>query len=85
MAYVLVGGCAEVKQNGRVLARIGPRSVVGELSLLDGGRSTVTVITLTRVELAVITRRSLTCCAISAPVCEPRRRPMNGEPSSSEA
>jgi len=57
-AFVIVTGCARLEQHGRTLAYMGPQSVVGELSLLDGGLSSVTVTATSRLELQVIERRA---------------------------
>jgi CRP-like cAMP-binding protein len=66
-AYVLRDGHAKVEQHGRLLTRVGPGSIVGELSLLDGGRSTVTVTAITRVELAVVSRRVFCAALVDHP------------------
>ena len=41
---LLVTGSAEVKRNGRTIATLGPGDTIGELSLLDGGKQTATVV-----------------------------------------
>lgn len=49
-AYIIVSGEAEVVRDGRLLARLGPADVVGEMCLLDGGprAATVTITANTR-------------------------------------
>jgi len=42
--YVLLEGTAKVVKGGRTLARLGPGSFFGEISLLDGGPRTASVI-----------------------------------------
>ncbi len=42
--YVLTAGSAEVKIGDEVIATVGPGDVVGELGLVDGQRSSATVI-----------------------------------------
>lgn len=43
VAYIIVTGEAEVIRDERILARLGPGDVVGELGLLDGGPRAATV------------------------------------------
>lgn len=43
VAYIIVSGEAEVIRDERILARLGPGDVVGELCLLDGGPRAATV------------------------------------------
>lgn len=62
-AYVLISGRAKLEQDGRVIAELGAGSIIGELSLLDGGLSPATVTAVTRLELGVISRR-LFCAAM---------------------
>ena len=64
-AYLIVGGEAKVDQNGRTIAIVGAGSIVGELSLLDGGPRTATVTAVTRLELVVLDRRSF-CRVLAA-------------------
>jgi CRP-like cAMP-binding protein len=40
---LLVDGTASVRRGGRLIARLGPGSAIGELSLLDGGAQSATV------------------------------------------
>ncbi len=46
--YVITDGSAAVHRNGRKITDLGPGSVFGELSLLDGGERTATVVMKTR-------------------------------------
>ena len=56
-AFVLISGTAVVKRNGKKVATLGPGSVVGELSLLDHGPRTATVVAESDVTLFVISQR----------------------------
>ncbi|MGA9277480.1 cyclic nucleotide-binding domain-containing protein [Ilumatobacter sp.] len=56
-AFVIVDGEVVVKRNNRKVATLGPGSVVGELSLLDKGPRTATVICETDCTLLVIDQR----------------------------
>lgn len=56
-AFVLLDGEAIVKRNGRKVATLGPGAVVGELSLLDHGPRTATVVCATDCRLLVIDHR----------------------------
>ena len=56
-AFVIVEGDVVVKRNGRRVATLGPGTVVGEMSLLDKGPRTATVICQTDCTLLVIDQR----------------------------
>ena len=56
-AFVIVSGSASVKRNGKKVASLGPGAVVGELSLLDHGPRTASVIAETECVLLVISQR----------------------------
>jgi CRP/FNR family transcriptional regulator, cyclic AMP receptor protein len=56
-AFVIVEGSATVRRNGKKVTTLGPGSVVGELSLLDHGPRTATVITDVPTTLFVIDQR----------------------------
>jgi CRP-like cAMP-binding protein len=56
-AFILVSGTATVRRNGKKVASLGPGSVIGELSLLDHGPRTATVITDTEADVLVIDQR----------------------------
>lgn len=56
-AFVIISGTAVVKRNGKKVANLGPGSVVGELSLLDHGPRTATVVAESEVTLFVISQR----------------------------
>lgn len=51
--YLVLDGVLEVSVDGERLAEIGPGTVVGERSLLEGGRRTATVKALTECRIAV--------------------------------
>jgi CRP-like cAMP-binding protein len=56
-AFVIVEGDVVVRRNGRKVATLGPGSVVGEMSLLDKGPRTATVVCETDCTLLVIDQR----------------------------
>ena len=56
-AFVVVSGDVVVKRNGRKVATLGPGNVVGEMSLLDKGPRTATVLCETDCTLLVIDQR----------------------------
>jgi CRP/FNR family cyclic AMP-dependent transcriptional regulator len=56
-AFVIMDGSATVKRNGKKVTTLGPGAVVGELSLLDHGPRTATVVCDTDCELLVISQR----------------------------
>jgi CRP-like cAMP-binding protein len=56
-AFVVLDGHVSVKRGGRKIATLGPGAVVGELSLLDHGPRTATVVCDTDCNLYVIDQR----------------------------
>jgi CRP/FNR family cyclic AMP-dependent transcriptional regulator len=52
--FVIASGTAVVKRNNRKIASLGAGDTVGELSLLDGGKQTATVIAHTDCEVLVV-------------------------------
>lgn len=56
-AFVIVSGDVAVKRNKRKVATLGPGTVVGEMSLLDKGPRTATVVCETDCTLLVIDQR----------------------------
>jgi CRP-like cAMP-binding protein len=56
-AFVILSGTALVKRNNKKVAVLGSGAVVGELSLLDHGPRTATVVAETDVSLLVIGQR----------------------------
>ena len=56
-AFVVLDGTVTVKRNGRKVATLGPGAIVGELSLLDHGPRTATVVCETDCTLFVISQR----------------------------
>lgn len=56
-AFVILSGTAAVKRNGRKIATLGPGDPVGELSLLDRGPRTASVIATTDVSVFVLDAR----------------------------
>ena len=58
-AYVILEGSATIKRNGKKIGTAKTGAVVGELSLLDNGPRTASVIADTDVTLLVISERAL--------------------------
>jgi CRP/FNR family cyclic AMP-dependent transcriptional regulator len=56
-AFVVLDGTVTVKRNGRKVASLGPGSIVGELSLLDHGPRTATIVCETDCSIFVISQR----------------------------
>jgi CRP/FNR family cyclic AMP-dependent transcriptional regulator len=56
-AYVLMEGTATVRRNGKKVATLEPGAVIGELSLLDRGPRTATVITDAGATVLVVGQR----------------------------
>ena len=56
-AFIILSGKATVKRSGKKVATLGTGSVVGELSLLDHGPRTASVITDTECVMLVISQR----------------------------
>ncbi len=56
-AFVILEGTALVKRNNKKVAQLGSGAVLGELSLLDHGPRTATVVAETDVSLLVIGQR----------------------------
>lgn len=56
-AFVIMSGTATATRSGSEIATLGPGDVVGELSLLDHGPRTATVICDTECELLVLDQR----------------------------
>lgn len=57
-AFVILSGQVTVKRNGKKIASIGPGSIVGELSLLDHGPRTATVVCDTDCTFLLLSQRS---------------------------
>ena len=55
---VLVEGTADVKRNGRRIARLGPGDFLGEIALISGAPRTATVTATSPVRALVLTDRS---------------------------
>ena len=58
-AYVILEGTASIKRNNKKIGTAQAGSVIGELSLLDKGPRTATVIADSDVRLLVVTDRAL--------------------------
>ena len=57
-AFVVLAGTVIVKRNGKKVASFGPGTIVGELSLLDHGPRTATVICETDCTLLLLSQRT---------------------------
>lgn len=55
--YVIVEGTAAVKRSNRKIAEVGPGDCIGELSLLDHGPRTATVVAETPMDILVLGSR----------------------------
>jgi CRP/FNR family transcriptional regulator, cyclic AMP receptor protein len=65
--YVILTGSARVSRNGRRLATVGTGNAFGELALLSKGPRTASVVALSDMEVAIITRRQLSRLLETAP------------------
>jgi CRP-like cAMP-binding protein len=59
-AFIVLGGTATVRRNGRKVASFGPGDHFGELALLDGGSRTATIVADTPMTVLVIGQREFT-------------------------
>ena len=66
-AFVVVAGNVIVRRNGRQVATLGAGNVVGEMSLLDKGPRTATVVCETDCTLIVIDQRRFLAVVDSIP------------------
>ncbi|MEO5724479.1 MAG: cyclic nucleotide-binding domain-containing protein [Ilumatobacteraceae bacterium] len=66
-AFVVLSGTVAVKRNGKKVASLGPGTVVGELSLLDHGPRTATVICETDCSLLLLSQRHFTAVLDEVP------------------
>lgn len=65
--YVVLTGQAKVVANGRAVNRLLPGDHFGEISLLDGGPRTASVIAETEMTLVIITHRDFLAMLIKDP------------------
>ncbi len=65
--FLIVDGSARVEVTARKRSRLGPGDYFGEMSLLDGGPRSATVVAETPVRLLVINRRDFTTLLREAP------------------
>ncbi|MDP9117800.1 MAG: cyclic nucleotide-binding domain-containing protein [Actinomycetota bacterium] len=56
-AFIVAEGIAEVHVDGVAISSVGPGDLVGEMSLLDGGPRTATVVALTTLRVFVLDPR----------------------------
>ena len=66
-AFIILSGTASVMRNGRKVASLGRGAIFGELSLLDPGKRTATVVADTDMDLLVVTGRGLQTTIKAAP------------------
>lgn len=66
-AFIVLSGTASVMKGGRKVASLGRGSIFGELSLLDPGKRTATVVADTDMDLLVVTGRGLQTTIKAAP------------------
>jgi CRP/FNR family cyclic AMP-dependent transcriptional regulator len=59
-AFIIVDGIAEVRVGGRAVSSVGAGDLVGEMSLLDRGPHTCTVVALTPLRMHVLDPRQFT-------------------------
>lgn len=57
-AYVVLRGTVTVRRNGKKVGTLGPGAIVGELSLLDHGPRTATVVCDTECDLLLLDQRN---------------------------
>jgi hypothetical protein len=57
--YLLLDGVISVEVSGQTLAEVGPGAVLGERALLEGGRRTSTLTTVTPARVAVATKEAV--------------------------
>ena len=65
--FVLLDGRADVRIGRKLVARIGPGEIVGEMALLESEPRTATVVTTTPVRALVMTRPNFTAVLEQAP------------------
>lgn len=58
-AYIILDGTAVVRRGGRKVAELGPGDTAGELSLLDLGPRTASVVAQTDLRVLVLTARNM--------------------------
>ncbi len=57
--YIILAGLVSVKRRGRVMTRVGPGEVIGELAVILGGTRTATVVAETPMDWLVMDQLSL--------------------------
>lgn len=65
--FVLLEGRADVRIGRKLVARLGPGEIVGEMALLESEPRTATVVTTTPVRALVMTRPNFTAVLEQAP------------------
>ncbi len=72
---IVVSGTATVTKRGVQLAEIGPGSYLGEISIIDGGRRTATVVAKTPMEVEIVTHPEFASLLSRAPEIAVRMLP----------
>jgi CRP/FNR family transcriptional regulator, cyclic AMP receptor protein len=72
---IVVSGTATVTKRGVQLAEIGPGSYLGEISIIDGGRRTATVVAKTPMEVEILTHPEFASLLSRAPEIAVRMLP----------
>ena len=72
---LVVSGTATVTRRGVELAEIGPGSYLGEISIIDGGRRTATVVAKTAMEVEIATHPEFASLLSRAPEIAVRMLP----------
>ena len=72
---IVVSGTATVTKRGVELAEIGPGSYLGEISVIDGGRRTATVVAKTPMEVEIATHPEFVSLLSRAPEIAVRMLP----------
>jgi CRP/FNR family transcriptional regulator, cyclic AMP receptor protein len=57
--YIVLAGSVSVRRGGRIVTRVGPGEVIGELAVILGGTRTATVVAETPMDWLVMDQRSL--------------------------
>ena len=65
--FAITAGTAEVIQQGKVIRRLGPGDVFGEIAVLSGGRRTATVVATTPMHLISMMNRDVWLLEREAP------------------
>jgi CRP-like cAMP-binding protein len=73
---IVVSGTATVTKGGVEVAELGPGSYLGEISIIDGGRRTATVVAKTSMEVEIATHSEFASLLSHAPEIAVRMLPV---------